>query len=229
MVGIQEENRSEEEPLLSLKTRKDVDQILEMRWDLISDPPRAPASPRIKKILILASARSGSTFLTEMINSYPGVFTLFEPLVAESRKSHAGTIQNAFECLQDRDGLMSILNSINKPFLKVNVRWWNICMNLFTYNRACGVADLQNLACQMYRIRLVKTIRLRGKEAKELLKDPDLKIISLFRDPRAVMHSRRKMKWCKGLCSDSKNICNMLDNDIEELIELKKQYPGIDY
>ena len=52
--------------------------------------------------------------------------------------------------------------------------------------------ELVKKTCNLFPIRLIKTVRLRVRFVEPLLTDPDLalKIIVLVRDPRGVMRSR---------------------------------------
>ena len=193
---------------------------------------------RAKNVLIVTRGRSGSSFLGDLLNRYPGTFYTFEPL------HHAGkrgilTSQNRINALKQ------IFNcTLNDEFfehakewkysLSRNVRYWNFCNGLVGGHHECYLPELFNSICSIFSIRLVKTIRLSFDETEELLKDIEvrnsIKIIFLFQDPRGVHQSMKeicdKPGWKFKNCNDINHLCEVLDKDILGAINVKQKYPS---
>ena len=75
---------------------------------------------------------------------------------------------------------------------------------------------------------LIKTVRLRSNTLDTLLMtDPNLQIILLVRDPRAVMNSRWS-NWCgnKPKCKVISQYCTELKEDVIHTLHLVKRFPG---
>ena len=66
------------------------------------------------------------------------------------------------------------------------------CLNPTNQNEICSKANLN----------IIKTVRCKLQDVKELMKIQGLKVIVLHRDPRGVMNSRIQKHWCtsKKLC-----------------------------
>ena len=87
--------------------------------------------------------------------------------------------------------------------------------------------------CKSKQIRAVKTVRLRMVHVEELLKrDPDLKVIHVLRDPRAVVRSRGGHESFRSLFSASYRLreagifCRQMYEDIVLKNELDIKYPN---
>lgn len=52
-------------------------------------------------------------------------------------------------------------------------------------------------------------------------------MILLVRDPRGLMQSRKKPKWCQNSfdCSNTALLCNDMVSDYNIAVELKEKYP----
>ena len=82
--------------------------------------------------------------------------------------------------------------------------------------------------CSNSNMNLIKTVRLRSNTLDTLLMtDPNLKIILLVRDPRAVMNSRWS-NWCgnKPKCKVISQYCTELKEDVIHTLHLAKRFPG---
>ena len=87
--------------------------------------------------------------------------------------------------------------------------------------------ELIEKACNLFPIRLIKTIRLKIQYIEELLFQPDLnlKVIFLVRDPRGAMRSRSSMDWCTSpSCANLFQVCEDLDSDVDNAFNLGKNY-----
>ena len=87
------------------------------------------------------------------------------------------------------------------------------------HNISCLVKE--SLFCKKASNIVIKILRLSLQSAKALLKTiPDLKIIHLLRDPRAVLNSRVKLtSWYKGFLTSPANV----DTDIQVRVFVSMQ------
>lgn len=55
----------------------------------------------------------------------------------------------------------------------------------------------------------------------------NIRMVYLVRDPRAIMKSRKKEKWCQGYsdCEDSKKLCMGMVSDYKAAVEMRKKFP----
>lgn len=86
--------------------------------------------------------------------------------------------------------------------------------------------------CKMFPISLLKFVRLPVSLMERLLtelNDPNIHVIFLARDPRAVMSSRwniQKTRWCKSIdCYSAKLMCNDMDSDLTATYKLRQLFP----
>merc|ERR1719483_623006 len=94
-----------------------------------------------RHILIATTWRSGSTFLGDLFNHYPGVFYFFEPLHYYSSIADKSKVQNEtdflkslFSCQFDSENagfLQHVAQHSNKFIFKThNQRLWSSCQNV---------------------------------------------------------------------------------------------------
>lgn len=196
-------------------------------------------------ILIATSWRSGSSFLGDLLNHYPGTFYAFEPIHFLSNKKrkenwsqsnplHAlKLLRDIYRCDFSNNVTGGYLKHAakqeNQFLLKHNSRVWKSCQTLLPSNVACFMPELMNKVCPVFPVRLIKTVRLRIPHLDDLLQDPDLslKVIVLVRDPRGVMRSRNSMSWCdQPTCNDVSSVCRDLNEDVNQAYKLAKLFPG---
>ena len=181
-------------------------------------------------VLIATTYRSGSTFLGDLLNHYPGTFYSFEPLQYKTKTERVKYLRNIFHCEFE----MNYLHHISQnPYLVTirNPRLGNVCKYLKNLNSDCYKQQIIQPICKIYPIRLIKTVRFSVTEAEKLLEDPTLpnfKVISLFRDPRGFMNSRSTISWCSKnpICKDPEKVCQLMTNDTRATYQLAKKYPG---
>ena len=171
-------------------------------------PVPKSANPNQEKplhLLLLATWSSGSTFLTKLITHYPGTFLTFEPMVyikgygavESSRALDAVTLlRSVYSCNyttgSPANALLTFLSKSGyKKWPLHNIRLRNACEGVAEDKKddLCLSPDFLGKACQLYPTHLVKTVRMRVEQAEPLLQKPEglnLKILVLFRDPRAV-------------------------------------------
>ena len=114
-----------------------------------------------------------------------------------------------------------------KLFAKLNSRELKKAQECFT-------PEIYHSVCSLFPIRLIKTIRIPFEAAETMLLDPEightLKIIFLFRDPRARFKSMKSLNWCAE--KQSINMCNVNSlcrdstYDATAATTLKQKYPG---
>ena len=136
----------------------------------------------VRNILIATSWRSGSSFLGELLNQFPGTFYYFEPLHYYSQKiKDKASVFREEEFLQtllrckfgdNNHGFLEHVQSKENSFLfsRHNKRLWDSCSQFPDKERyeACFSEEYFNKVCPLYPLRLIKTVRLRVQRTKEI-------------------------------------------------------------
>ena len=180
-------------------------------------------------ILIATTWRSGSTFLGDLINSYPGTFYFPEPLHYETKTDELTFFKNLLNCKLEEEHVKHM--SKFSTLMSDNWRWNNICNKVLKGTAACYKTFLFQSACELHPLRLIKTVRFPMSEVEGILADPTLpkfKVIALFRDPRGIMNSRSNLKWCGDLehCGDTKTVCELFNSNMDATFRLAEKFPG---
>ena len=155
-------------------------------------------------VLLMAHFRTGSTYYGQLMAQFNQTYYNYEPLHYYSSRANNWThfsneqalflIQNIYKCdftspeVREyiSNGSMSMGMSRQLKYFKDH------CHS----RQNCSDPDLHTELCINSNMNLIKTVRLRAHLLRPLLKeDPKLKIIALFRDPRAVINSR-----IRGFC-----------------------------
>ena len=192
-MRILDENRYRE---LKMSESKKIGQYLG-DWDAMDKP--------LRRILILTTWRSGSTFLGELLSMIPGTFYSFEPLLEKllrndrtSRPPPSEILSGVLNCNLSQHEFGESMSWV----LKHNRRYYDMCTALMMrksyveYN-LCSSTKIMENACRRLPIHLAKTVRFRMSQLKELMAHmPDLKVVALFRDPRGILSSRERLEWC---------------------------------
>ena len=181
------------------------------------------------KILIVTKGRSGSSFLGQLLEQYPGTFYSYEPLHYRNKeattKEKIQLTKQVFQCNPSQAYVKH-----TKGFgRRTNLRYHDVCDTL--PESACFFREVYSTSCERFPIRLIKSIRFPHEEAENLLLDPEmgkrLKIIFLFRDPRGRFNSlKNKMHWCGDNKCDVSQFCTDLKNQVSEAVNVKKKYKG---
>ena len=136
-----------------------------------------------------------------------------------------------FKCDYNDDVLNYLRHSSktsNNFLFKDNFRVWSTCQNLLPAKSACFLPLFYKSVCPLFPVRIVKTVRMRVREAEALLRDPELanlKVVVLLRDPRGVMNSRATMDWCLAdRCANAEVVCEHLGQDLKSAFDLRKRY-----
>ncbi|XP_064101690.1 uncharacterized protein LOC135212179 isoform X1 [Macrobrachium nipponense] len=198
-------------------------------------PGEVVSPSQVRRVIILSTWRSGSTFLGDLLRSYPGAFFSFEPLHHLLKNLHlqegplvevvTNLIRNILTCdYSDLDEYVNYMRN-NTFLLDHNTRLWNSCAR----NRAlCFDKDYISNMCKYMPVNVMKTVRMGLSPVVELLQDPslDLRVIHLVRDPRGSLHSRMQLSWCKSMaCSDPETVCSDLLTDLKLSATAKEKFP----
>ena len=92
---------------------------------------------------------------------------------------------------------------------------------------------MADTACTNSDYKVTKTLRLSLHHTETLLQTiPNLKVVHLFRDPRAVLHSHSNTKWSrtkennvKSLQKGAQSVCDRIVKDVEYGKILLQKYP----
>ncbi|XP_034942897.1 carbohydrate sulfotransferase 5-like isoform X2 [Chelonus insularis] len=184
--------------------------------------------------VILASWRSGSTFVGDVVNSHPANFYHYEPLLdfgiiqvrgSPLAETAINNIYALFNC--DYYKLKNYLNfGKTHPWVfNHNTHLWRQCM---IHKKLCWDPQFVSRFCKIFPFQSMKLVRLRLKIAEVLLKDESLgvRMVLLMRDPRGLMQSRKHRNWCPSSpdCYDPARVCADMISDYESAVRLKKQY-----
>ena len=138
--------------------------------------------------LILTTWRSGSTFLGDLLNQYPGTFYYFEPLhyysnspnTAKKSQDEVAFLESLFKCRFNKDnfGYLQHVATWANTFLfkNHNFRLWQSCQSVLPLNSMCFMPELLSFACKLHPVKMIKTVRLRMERVEPLLRDPSLQL-----------------------------------------------------
>eukprot|EP00054_Salpingoeca_dolichothecata_P012172 m.67568 g.67568 ORF g.67568 m.67568 type:complete len:300 (+) comp19816_c0_seq1:62-961(+) len=163
--------------------------------------------PKNLHVLLIAEARSSSSFTLELLQSISNSFSFFEPFFSYQPsktplEALPGSYKTLFNCklFTQQDLLDRILWS--EACLRRNVLDWidpqtrQRCLNhTLTWNDKFYIQQ----RCKASSVRIIKTVRFRGYVADELpLDDADLKVIHLIRRPSLISDSWLRKNWLGG-------------------------------
>ncbi|CAG5042121.1 unnamed protein product [Parnassius apollo] len=185
--------------------------------------------------LIISTWRSGTTFLGEILNSMPGTFYHYEPLlkyeIIQIRgPPHADkalkTIKRMLKCNYDE---MEDYFEYGKGHLHQfshNTRLWDHCK---FKKELCFDSEFTAKFCRLFPFQSMKVVRVRLRLVQEILQDKELnvKVILLIRDPRGVMQSRQHRNFCQPApdCWKPELLCADMISDYVAAGRLLQQYP----
>lgn len=192
----------------------------------------------IRRILVVAHKRSGSSFLSEVLASNPSTFLHFEPLhmvsqvrVASSNLPRAlDVITNFFLCAFDK--FPDYIEDVKKNIwlLRHNQFLWHHCASR---GRVCTIPKFMSRVCSSASTQVMKLVRLDMRHVQEWLKSVDkimgpLKVVYLVRDPRGILASRRAANFLTNGTMDynAALFCDEMARDLEAFNQIEKEFPG---
>lgn len=153
--------------------------------------------------VIISTWRSGSTFLGDIMNSMPGNYYHYEPLLYYDIVQIRGPPQST-EALSTLRQLLKCNYTGLEDYLEYgqghtflfthNTRLWRNCQ---LYPQFCFDPNFLNPFCRLFPFQSMKVVRLRAALTEPLLIDTGLnvKIVLLVRDPRGTIQSRKHRDW----------------------------------
>lgn len=191
------------------------------------------------RTIIVTSWRSGSTFLGDIIQSVPGTYYFFEPLLesgvrrfhkddySEKSKAALHHLKKLLTCdFTDMVGYLALAKQLKIVFSHNKFLWPHCHSNAFKY---CQSEDFMSQFCKLFPFITMKTVRLGLDLAQRLLyeKHLNIRILLLVRDPRGTMHSRKLESFCKvgPECDSARRLCKDLMDDFKVGRELNKKFP----
>lgn len=191
------------------------------------------------RTIIVATWRSGSTFLGDLLKSIPGSYYFFEPFLdsglhryhkadnLEERQFALRHLKKLLSCdFNDMDSYLA-LGEKKRIVFSHNHDLWKYCkLNSSQY---CQNKEFMNQFCKIYPFITMKTVRLGLDLAQMLLLERDLniRILILIRDPRGTMHSREYERFCRvgPNCDSPRRLCKGLMDDYKVAKELSLKFP----
>ena len=148
------------------------------------------------KVLLLAYGRTGSSLTGDLIAADTTSAYFFEPFWNRSSltttNSTEGILNGLFNCSPE---LISEITAVQWPH-----RWPYVSV------RRPG-------RCQTSNLRVVKTIRVRKEDLEPWIRNSEIKVVHLVRDPRAVLSSRAVVGWEKETLQAAR-LCHQMLGDM---------------
>ncbi|XP_060596820.1 carbohydrate sulfotransferase 1-like isoform X2 [Ruditapes philippinarum] len=212
-------------------------------------------------VVVVAYMRSGSTLTGNLIQQNPDTFYVFEPLhdiirgyqkekeiqfpktrfVAERplmdiKEEVDGLYRAWFTC--DMEYILSEPYRYHVGFFKHGHKTKLLlkCLDNTTYtlvkDNAMPCTNYLQKLCMDSKYRVLKTIRTPLIWFKTLMEEfPNMKIVHLVRDPRAILTSQRRFGECStvkhgGLAGCTRFVCSSLEDDLLTFEIFTKLFPG---
>ena len=174
---------------------------LNRKSQIVSARPKTHDGDK-KKIIVLTTKRSGSSFIGQILHEHPDIFYLFEPLqivmhrnnILDNNDRLNSFVQKLFSCAFTDAVYDAEVLSSHTPYLP-----YRPCTTFLRYNdprhyRRCRLTDIERIEviCRRARYVAMKVIRVFPSQLaliKEYLKE-EVQIVHLNRDPRGVISSR---------------------------------------
>lgn len=153
-----------------------------------------------KYSILLSNFRSGSSFIGDFIQSVPGTFYHFEPLINVHLKYNLARYSNR---------IRRIKKFLQCNFSDVPDYYEHEVKQKYLFKQTRVLEDVKDRdiilnynftsrVCQIYPFQSMKVVRIELEGFKRTFDENELniKVILLVRDPRAVMNSMNIMGWC---------------------------------
>ncbi|XP_033747092.1 carbohydrate sulfotransferase 1-like [Pecten maximus] len=205
-------------------------------------PDKISSQNKTYDVLLIAYLRGGTTFLGEMLGFRNENFYIYEPL---HNLTTFGYFKPGFLCSmmdescrrnnqtddQVLDVIRGIYNCDSRKYRHLLQSWHYIKSMGQQKFSACsktrnGCPEKYFNQCSTAVSKVSKIPRISiGLASKLLTEFPNLKIIHLLRDPRAIMNSRYRLKWTP-VPGGALSLCKKMKSDYQESIQVKKTHPG---
>ncbi|XP_033745635.1 carbohydrate sulfotransferase 1-like [Pecten maximus] len=208
--------------------------------------------PKVKTeadIMIVGYIRGGSTFLGELMGIRKDSFYLYEPLYRLSKLGyykpgyHCNTMDTYCTGAMKMDmhalGFLKSIYSCDFRLMEGKISLWSFAKGRGDFNWTKSLTDCngQFQNCFNKQIRrcvsatsiVTKVVRVTvGLVGRMLHKYPNLKIVHLMRDPRAVINSRMEI-WpsnTKNILESARSLCRKMKEDFMDSKRLLIQNPN---
>ncbi|XP_069134220.1 carbohydrate sulfotransferase 1-like [Argopecten irradians] len=197
-------------------------------------------------VMLIGYLRGGTTFLGEVLGFRRVNFYIYEPLNTLQLWGH---MDNGVVCYMNNNTCSNKTNMTDDTFLNVMRGIYNCdsqkyqhVLQPWQYSKSIGLTQRNRPVCHQQDLcfnkylnecptavsKVSKVPRLSIGLALKLLHEfPNLKIIHLFRDPRAILNSRDKARkagwWATFLGTMS--LCEKMRTNIRESSALERVYP----
>ncbi|XP_060062625.1 carbohydrate sulfotransferase 4-like [Ylistrum balloti] len=196
-----------------------------------------------RDLLLVGYLGGGTTFMGDILGSRNNSFYLYEPLYSMAQFGYfkpghqcsmtGGCRKNA----QIDDHVLKIVHAIfscEYDHFNHNITWWQTAASKISNDQrweqsflGCNVNCSRKYLslCSQHGSIVSKMPRISiGLASKLLNRLPNLKIVHLLRDPRAIMNSRKKYDWTP-VPSGAISLCYKMFDDVLEAEKVKTAYP----
>ncbi|XP_060559375.1 carbohydrate sulfotransferase 4-like isoform X2 [Ruditapes philippinarum] len=205
-------------------------------------------------VIIVGYGRTGSSWLGEILSKAEESFYMFEPMQRPLAEGYYLTNMVAFNnnsyrrplSLMERHDFMittihrvftcqfSLLHTFSQEILvrhqvRLNAGTFTHCRDFNSYRSYFCIKELERV-CLSKTHRIVKTIRVSMELVSNMVEMwPNLKVVHLVRDPRAITHSRSKgqdFQMALDTVSHSADMCTRMFEDVKQDWFIQRKYPG---
>ena len=152
------------------------------------------------KVLILTQWRSGSSFLGSLLAPDEESFYVFEPFINVNFSGRPIEDQAENPSQEAVEYVKTFLHQIYDCIKPDDLQ--------LTFSLQLAHSKLKK--CSNAKIKLLKTVRVRYNTVKDWIRDSDIKVIHLVRDPRAILNSRLLLHWD----TEVETVCRNLNQDL---------------